>query len=206
MQAAAILIPVRPCIKCAATRRDKNGNCLACARVLSKAWYEANKDRAKASMRAWHTNNPEKSKAGNEAWRKANPEKVKAMHQTDAHKASVKAWQKANPEKLRAATEAWKVKNPLELRIYQSNSRAKELGIPGKLSSGIVSKLFKLQQGTCPCCRQPLGEDFQIDHVVALHNKGANTKENIQLLRAACNGSKRIQDPLSFMQGRGYLL
>lgn len=210
MQAAAILIPVRPCIKCEATERDPHGNCRACARVAAKRWYEDNKDKALANMRAWQAANPEKFKASNIAWAKANLEKIKAYRRTPTVQAkeakAARAWRNANPEKFKAAMAAWRVKNPLKIRVYVNNHRAKELNRDGKLSSGLIAKLFSLQQGTCPCCSQPLGNDFHMDHIVALHNGGPNIDDNIQLLRSECNGNKRIQDPIAFMQSRGFLL
>lgn len=210
MTAESILIPVRVCIKCGCLERYKNGDCKDCAKALAKAWHSKNKDRARANMASWQGANAERFSAGKKAWAKANPEKYKAYRSTPAAKAarsaSARAWRNANPERFKAAMAAWRAKNPLKLRVYASNNRAKELGQDGKLSGGLVAKLFNLQQGTCPCCRQPLGDDFHMDHVVALHNGGPNIDDNIQLLRAECNGNKRIQDPVTFMQSRGFLL
>ena len=194
MTAPAILIPVPACIKCGATERDKSGNCRVCARASSKAWYEANKDKAKANMLAWHKANPEKSKAGQSAWRRANPDKVKAASKrtqaTPAYKANKAAYYQANMEKFKDSADAWRIENPYELRIHQQNARAKELGREGQLSRGLIGRLLEEQRGSCPCCRQSLGEDFQIDHIISLHNGGLNVDANAHLLRALCNASK----------------
>lgn len=240
MTALAIVIPVRPCIKCGGTDRNKYDACKPCAKASSaiwrsnnkdkikakhkaeynanpekakaatKAWYEANKDKAKARMLAWHKNNPEKSKAGQDAWAKANPDKIKAYSKLQRSKPGAQAaraeYYQSNMAKFKDSNAAWHAKNPLEGRIHQQNARAKSIGQPGKLSRGLVEKLFSLQQGTCPCCRQPLGDDFQIDHIVASYNGGPNVDSNTQLLRADCNGEKKLQDPINFMQGRGYLI
>jgi 5-methylcytosine-specific restriction endonuclease McrA len=203
-------IPARPCVKCGATERYSTGVCKPCQKAASKSWHGRNIARSNAKDLAWYASNTERANANSAAWDKVNPEKLKAYRQTPAAKASAsaaaRAWRDENPEKFKAAMAAWRIKNPLKLRIYASNHRAKGLGQDGKLSGGLVAKLFSLQQGTCPCCRQPLGDDFHMDHIVALHNGGPNIDDNIQLLRAECNGSKRIQDPVTFMQGRGFLL
>jgi 5-methylcytosine-specific restriction endonuclease McrA len=210
MTAESIVIPVRACIKCGCLERYKNGDCKACAKALAKAWHDKNKDRARANMAAWQSANAERFAAGKRAWNRANPEKFKAYRSTPAAQAArrvaARAWRDANPERFRAAMAAWRAKNPLEMRVYQSNARAKDLGRIGRLSAGLVAKLFSLQQGTCPCCLQPLGEDFQMDHIVAFSNGGENIDSNIQLLRAECNSDKFTKHPVDFMQERGFLL
>lgn len=210
MTATAILIPAPPCIKCGATERDKNGNCRACARATSKAWYEANKEKAKAKMRAWQAANPEKSKASQKAWRDANPDKAKAAAKrnqtTSAYKANKAEYYKANIEKFKDAAGAWRAENQQELRVHQQNDRARKIGAEGQLPRGIVPRLLERQQGMCPCCRQPLGDDFEMDHIIALSNSGPNVESNIQLMRAECNRDKKTKDPLDYMQERGFLL
>ena len=74
------------------------------------------------------------------------------------------------------------------------------------LSVGLSAKLFKLQKGKCPCCKQPLGDDYHLDHKMPLALGGTNTDENMQLLRSICNLQKHAKHPVDFMQERGYLL
>jgi 5-methylcytosine-specific restriction endonuclease McrA len=45
-----------------------------------------------------------------------------------------------------------------------------------------------------------------MDHIIPLALGGANTDDNIQLLRATCNLQKHTKHPIDFMQQRGYLL
>lgn len=201
----AIIAP-RPCVKCGGLERYKSGDCKACAKALAKAWHAKNKDKAHANMAAWQDANAERFAASKSAWQKANPEKYKVYRSMPASKAAAREWRNANPENFKAAIAAWRAKNPLESRIYASNHRAKELGQDGKLSSGLVARLFSLQQGTCPCCHQPLGDDFEMHHIVAFSNGGENIDTNIQLLRAECNRDKFVKHPVDFMQERGFLL
>lgn len=175
-------IPMRPCIKCGATERNKNGDCKACAR---------------ARMATLRAANPVGEKAARSARYAANPGKVKAMGA---------AWRAANPDKKKATDAAWNAANPEAKRIRVQNRRARKKKAGGKLSSNLSAKLFKLQKGKCPCCNQPLGNDFHLDHIMPLIRGGSNTDDNIQLLRAICNLQKNAAHPVDFMQSRGFLL
>lgn len=191
------------------------------------AWHTANNDRAKANMAAWRAANPERKKESDAAWRAANPERARATRDAwyaensnkakanskawrvanpDRAKANSTAWRAANPERRRAAGAAWKVENPEICKVSGQNQRAKRSAAEGKLSAGLAKNLLKLQQGKCPCCQQPLGNDFHLDHVMPLSRGGLNIDSNMQLLRAVCNLNKSAKDPIRFMQQRGFLL
>jgi 5-methylcytosine-specific restriction endonuclease McrA len=101
---------------------------------------------------------------------------------------------------------AWAKANPEVNRIKAQNRRALKRVNGGKLSKGLAEKLFKLQKGKCPCCHQPLGENYHLDHIVPLALGGSNTDDNIQLLRSSCNNQKSAKHPIDFMQQRGFLL
>ena len=193
----------------------------------SANWRKNNPEKAKAGVKAWRLENPEKQKAINAAYRKRWPEKISAKSsewakkKPERHRANGNAWAKANPEKVRARSAAWDMANPErkkknsanwtkanpELkRIYRHTRRAREMESEGVLTKGLSKKLFALQRGMCPCCKQPLGDDFHLDHKMPLALGGPNTDDNMQLLRAKCNRQKNKQDPIEFMQQRGFLL
>ena len=131
------------------------------------------------------------------AWRAANPEK---------YKSSISAWYAKNIKKAKDSASTWRKSNPEKRRIQSQNRRARKLQNGGKLSSGLAERLFKLQRGKCPCCKQPLGDDYNLDHIVPLAMGGANEDWNIQLLRKLCNSQKHAKDPIEFMKERGFLL
>lgn len=91
-------------------------------------------------------------------------------------------------------------------RISIQNRRARKLESEGNLTPGLSERLFKLQRGACPCCKQPLGHDYHMDHIMPLARGGSNTDDNIQLLRQRCNNQKHSKHPVDFMQSRGFLL
>jgi 5-methylcytosine-specific restriction endonuclease McrA len=212
MTAAAILIPVRPCIKCGTSDRYKTGRCKACQKISVFVWRNANLEKAKADCRVYHATNYKKIKAKASAWIAANRGKVNAYSakyrslNLFEERAKSRDWNTANAERVKATTLAWTKANPEVIRVRSHNRRAKKSKNGGKLSKGLVAKLFKLQQGMCPCCAQPLGDDFHMDHINPLALGGPNIDENIQLLRQRCNNQKSAQHPADFMRSRGFLL
>ena len=115
-------------------------------------------------------------------------------------------WVAANPERAKALMDKFFAKNPGAMASYRQNRRARKNLSNGKISAGMAQKLFKLQKGKCPCCKQELGDNFHLDHVIPLALGGSNTDDNMQLLRAKCNQQKHAKHPVDFMQERGYLL
>lgn len=227
MTASAIVIPLCPCIKCGATERDKRGKCKACLKVRTTAWRAANPEKERARRAAWRAANPEKAKAATDAWRDANPDKQKASRaawresNSEKLKADIAAWRKANSEKVKADTAAWRATNPEKVKaaatawrdanpesgkIHKQNRRARKNASGGNLSHSLPAKLFKLQKGLCPCCKQPLGKNYHLDHITPLALGGANEDWNMQLLRKICNLQKHAKHPVDFMQSRGFLL
>lgn len=198
-------------------------HCKSCRSASSKAYCVANSEKEKARGRVYRAANPDSAKARQLSWVAANPEKVKATYNKwrDANPAKVKAgtaaYRAANRDKLKASRvtrgdrinayrAAWRAANPDAARIHAHNRNAKKRENGGTLSKGLSIKLFKLQRGMCPCCKQPLGDDFHMDHIQPIALGGSNTDDNIQLLRQRCNNQKSAAHPVDFMQSRGFLI
>lgn len=186
---------MKTCTKCGETKpvtefgketKARDGlrtHCKACINAYKIAWSAANR----VEVNAYHA-----------AYRAANRENLKAI------KAK---WSAENPEVLKASRAKWGANHPESFRVKQQNRRARERKNGGKLSKGIASKLIVLQKGRCACgCKQPLGDDYHLDHIMPVALGGANVDENIQLLRATCNHRKSAKHPIDFMQQRGFLL
>ena len=174
----------RFCPKCQAEteRNKKSDRCIPCHR---------------AGTALWRANNPEKAKEASAAWDAAHPDLLK--------KYGAK-WYAKNQKVRKLSQAAWAKANPEARRNYNHNRRARELAGVGNLSKNLSTKLFKLQKGKCTCCKQPLGDDYHLDHIVPLALGGLNTDDNIQLLRQKCNQQKHAKHPIDFMQQRGFLL
>ena len=193
------------------------------AKARSAAWYKANPERAKATsaayyvkntnkikayLKSWYAENAESQKSKVLAYRAANLDKIKAYLSANASKIRARgaAYRAANPESRKAIWSAWAKSNPEALRINSQNRRSRKRSAGGRLSHNLSARLFKLQKGKCPCCKQPLGDDYHLDHIIPLALGGSNTDDNIQLLRAICNLQKHAKHPVEFMQSRGFLL
>src|SRR4051812_5904583 len=61
-----------------AERMVGSGGCRECHRVLTKARFAANPDRARAMARAWVAANPDRARATRNAWAAANRDKKRA--------------------------------------------------------------------------------------------------------------------------------
>ena len=208
---------MKTCRKCEAEKHcsefyKRNSNkdgldntCKACVLQDAAAKYAASPEKKRAVSVAWAKANPDRKRANNAAWVKANPEKHKASRGAPKP-GRMKARYAANPEKFKAYNAAWSQANPEIRRVINQNRRAKKQASGGKISSGLSATLFKLQKGMCPCCAQPLGDNYHLDHKTPLALGGSNSDENMQLLRATCNLQKGAMEPVAFMQSRGFLL
>jgi 5-methylcytosine-specific restriction endonuclease McrA len=156
-------------------------------------WKTKNKERSLATTRTWQTKNIGRMKAAQDRYVANHPEKVQAKG---------KKWRDANSEWL----SQYRKLNTGKIRIYAQNRRAKIRANGGALSFNITQKLFVLQRGLCPCCKQPLGENYHLDHIMPVSRGGPNIDENMQLLRQSCNNQKHAKDPVTFMQSKGFLI
>ena len=174
---------LRFCPKCqVATARNTQGACKPCGAAYHALYRAANADKLKAYSDAYRAANAGKLGAYNDAYYAANVDKFKAY---------IVAYHAANPEVR---------------RINQQNRRARKRANGGTLSKGLAAKLFDSQRGLCACCKDPLGEDYHLDHIMPIVLGGANTDDNIQLLRASCNRQKSGRHPDEFMQEREFAL
>lgn len=178
----------------------------------AKAYRLANFEKTKIKSAEWRSRNPEKCKALRARWAKENPEKIyeinKAQREKNPQLLSEKkaAYREINKEKISDVGRIYRAANQEEIRLLKQNRRALKKAAGGSLSKGLVAKLFKLQKGMCPCCRQPLGDAYHLDHKMPLALGGTNTDDNMQLLRQRCNNQKGAKHPVDFMQSRGFLL
>lgn len=221
-----------PCINCGSSDRNASGSCRACVKARNTEYRLKNPEKFKKYAADSYVKNPEKHKASAKKWADENKEKkkeqakVRRRNDPDRYKNESRARalvyallekklkkrtrsQPTTPEhreKRRALNTAWEKKNREKRRIISENRRAKKQQAGGVLSKDLAAKLMVLQKGVCPCCRQPLGADYHLDHKMPIALGGSNTDDNIQLLRSVCNRNKSSKHPVDFMQERGFLL
>jgi 5-methylcytosine-specific restriction endonuclease McrA len=187
----------RPCAKCGAVDRGPEGRCRSCKRARNAEWRAANKEKIVAYSAAYYATNAGKMAAYTAAYRAKHPGKAKM---------NSAAWRAANPEKVRANKAAYHAAHPEARRIHRHNRKARKRENGGVLSQGLSAKLFALQRGKCACCKQPLGDDYEMDHIMPIALGGPNVDSNIQLLCGRCNNKKNAKHPIDFMQSMGKLL
>lgn len=163
----------------------------------ARAYYDANIETIKARGRADYMNDPAKYVAKRAKYYAENKEKI-------AEKLG--KWREENKEAIRAYSSEYRKKHLDAIRIHNQNRRAMKEANGGVLSQGLAEKLFKLQRGKCACCGVRLGTKYHMDHIMPLVLGGANSDENIQLLRPTCNIKKKAKHPIDFMQSQGRLL
>ena len=200
------------CKRCGGVDRYASGDCRECAIRRTKAHSEKNKALIAEKRSAYRAANKEKIRAQKAESYKRNVAhaKVKGRERYEAKKKEILArnaeWRRANPERFRSYRAKWERAHPEYANIHTHNYRSRKRAGGGRLTRGLVGRLLKLQKGLCPCCRLPLGSDFQLDHKMPLALGGQNVDANMQLLRATCNSSKGAKHPVDFMQSRGFLL
>ena len=124
MTATAILIPVRPCIKCGACDRYKSGDCRPCQKIRHSVWLLANPEKVKTTNAAWKAKNLDQNRLKRIVYRAENAERIKVNRAE---------WRLNNLDKVKAISSSWKSKNrervkEKRLAYYAANQeRMKEL-------------------------------------------------------------------------------
>lgn len=183
------------------------------ARMKAQSLRYAKVSAQKAEAREATKDEREKQQAARRAvysaaYRVANREKLRMRDKALYQKGRVTRALKRSKDSAatRAYNKAYRAANPHRHKVYDQNKRVARARANGRLSMGLVQKLFRLQRGMCPCCTQALGDNYHLDHKMPLALGGTNTDDNMQLLRAVCNMQKHAKHPVDFMQSRGFLL
>ena len=175
------------------TERYSDGKCKPCTRARNNKYALANKDKKVEYDKIYCAANKEKIS-------------VKKAEKYILNKDKARAYYFENKEKIKAKHAKWCAENSDLCRTHLQNRRARKRINGGVLSKGIVDKLFKLQKGKCPCCKEKLMDDYEIDHIIPIALGGMNVDINVQLLHMSCNRQKKAMHPIDFMQQRGFLL
>lgn len=132
-----------------------------CRSHYNKAHYAANRDKALARTKAWA---------------KANPEKIQARNAA------------RDPQKLRDSARAYYWRDRLRGIASQANSRAKRLGVAGRITADGIRARFAYFADRCWICLEPGANS--IDHVKPLNKGGLNIHANIRPAHLGCNAAR----------------
>lgn len=126
-------------------------------------------------------------------------------------KCCVKKYYNANADRISAVTREWQKKNPEKTRQYvrdyfkrhpefakrANDKRAKHVN-GKKISDADIESVYKSQKGLCWWCGQPVGDDWEIDHRIALSKGGLHSLNNICVSCKKCNRLKSNKMPWEF--------
>lgn len=184
-------IPENPCSKCGMfLRYTSSKGCVQChnekMKIRAKKPEVIEKRRTEYENKKDHFNNLRKQndkaiqRATSKIWRDNNKDKlaIYSERNRDSINKSHKAWRLANPERVKIIN-----------KIGDQNRRTREKKA-GRLSIKRIDHLLEVQMGLCHWCFEPMGEDWEIEHVLALANGGNNADENIVLACRLCNAQK----------------
>lgn len=173
-------------------------------KTCKKCNLEYSGERCRPCNNAYHAKyrklHPEKIEAARSKWIDSNHDKHRAIRNSLNRK-----WRALNKDKCAASRAIWANKNKEYLRIRNHNRRAL-LKDRGMLSGDIIKKLMFLQGGKCAVCKEFLGLDYELDHILPIALNGENIDSNMQLLHEKCNQKKHAKHPIDFMRQNGYLL
>lgn len=200
-----VLMEAKNCTKCGVLKsidlfsknKNKSYGVQPMCKDCFKVYYQNNKQTYSDNTKKWVSENRDKANAKSVRFREKHPEKVK---ETQAR------YREKNIEKSRERYKRYHEKNRDKCRVHEQTRRARKSFSDGKLSHGLRHRLFELQKGKCPCCRNSLWDDFHMDHIIPLSGGGLNVDSNIQLLCKKCNLMKSSKHPVDFMQSQGYLI
>jgi 5-methylcytosine-specific restriction endonuclease McrA len=176
------IIPKKQCRKCGAEkrvdefqkdRRLKSGYsnlCKACSNQKSRQWNFNNKTKVLKSVKEWFQVNKEKRRK--------------------YYREYVRQYRKIHPQKSDPrASRAWKRKHPEKVSQYNSNRRARNNGLSGKIFAEQWKEIVEKYGKKCLRCGR--GDVIlTIDHILPLSGGGKHEISNIQPLCKSCNSKK----------------
>ena len=114
------------------------------------------------------------------------------------HNIQQKKWRDKNGEK-QLAYQAARRQDPMLRPIYKcasANTKAKKLGLNGRINKFDIFYHLDLQKGHCFYCDSLLTIHYEIDHKLPFSRGGDNTRENIVISCKRCNRSKWVFDDI----------
>ncbi len=218
----------KPCVRGHISERGTASRCcLQCSLDWEKSWRKTNPDAACAKDKKRHAVRAAQDREYNKKYRiehgdelrakercayAENPEKFreKTRAYIERNKSIVIAKSRqryaANPEAAVAKVLQWQKSNPETMRAIWRNKSARKRAAAGTHTKDDIADILRLQRRKCAYCKCKVGDDYHVDHIVALAIGGSNDRKNLQVLCPPCNMRKGAKHPVVFSQSIGLLL
>ena len=214
--------PILPLSEFHNNRSAKDGlsrECKLCTKFRNAKHYADNYEKVKEQNAKSYARNKDKRREYGKEYRRKNVETISAKK---------KEYAERNKEKVLANKREYYIKNKTRLNTYRAKyhrehrvekreydreyrsqhleqirrysheKRARLKNAPGTYTQKDIQILFKQQKGKCWWCGKKLGDDYHIDHRIALNDGGSNYPENLCLSCPPCNLSKQDRKPWEF--------
>lgn len=180
------------------------GHCKDC----NRQYRSENAEKKRAYARQWRAQNVEKLRAYERKYRAKNADTQRAYHRqyykqnVDKKRAYALQYRSENAEKLRAYhhqylnTDHGKLINRASGQRY----RARKLNATGTHTAHDIEAVKLAQTDKrgrliCAWCHKPITGEYHVDHWIPLSKGGANDADNLRIMHATCNQSKRDKLP-----------
>jgi hypothetical protein len=172
-------------------RRTTTGQCIECARLVNRKWYEAHREDENARSRADYEADREGRISRAAQWAKDNPDRVREnqaqARARDPEKSREKSreFRRRKPEVARAAVSRWLKANPDRQNEHRAHRRASKLqATPSWLSAEHRAKIGKMY-AEAKRLTEETGIAYHVDHIEPLRGKtscGLHVPWNLQVL------------------------
>jgi 5-methylcytosine-specific restriction endonuclease McrA len=115
------------------------------------------------------------------------------------HRDNARSWAKNNRVRINEKRRLWRLRNPDLQKAHRAAHEGRRKAAAGdSFSAQEILAQYRRQHGRCYWCSRPVGDIWDVDHVVALSRGGANHISNIVIACPTCNRSKQAKLPHEF--------
>lgn len=181
--------------------------CRVCDRARGRKYYANNKERVIKRTSEYQKAHPEQARASSKRHyynhheqEKARIRKVNAKRQPrrtakyyeniEVFRAYGKAYRETHRDQISQSGKDYYRKHPEKAMERYTKRRARELEAEGHYTKADIALMYKSQKGLCWWCGKPVGDNYHIDHRVALTKGGTNWPDNLCVSCPECNRSK----------------
>lgn len=190
------------------TIKDGLGSmCKECNRAKGREYYAKNKEKVLARVSAYDKAHPVQVRAKSRRHyykhhdkelaraRKVNAQRTVQKREwylatIEDRKAYEKRYRDENKDKISQRGKDYYRKHPEKAVERYTLRRARELKAEGRYTKADVDTLYKSQKGCCWWCGKDVGDDYHVDHRIALTRGGSNWPDNLCISCPECNRSK----------------